>query len=144
MVPFFAACVWLRRTVYSNLVNSTLTMNPWHALRRSVICWASANLTSLECFWLSLSIIARSQELKEWLCVEESRRKCLNWRNARGYLGISASAQMLAVFHRTELTNDYPPHFLKHFSSSSLDWKPFKVLAVKLLSFCVLALFAKL
>ena len=40
---------------------------------------------------------------------------------ARGYLGISASAQILAVFHRTELTNDYPPHFLKHFSSSSLD-----------------------
>ena len=67
--------------------------------------------------------------------MEELRRKCLNWKNDRGYLGISASVQMLAVFQRTKLTDDYPPHFLKHLSSSSLDQKPFKDLAVKLLSF---------
>ena len=51
------------------------------------------------------------------------------------YLGISASVQMLAVFQRTKLADDYPPHFLKHLSSSSLDRKPFKDLTVKLLSF---------
>ena len=67
--------------------------------------------------------------------MEESRRKCLNWKNDRGYLCISASVQMLAVFQRIKLTDDYPPHFLKHLSSSSLDRKPFKDLAVKLLSF---------
>ena len=67
--------------------------------------------------------------------MEELRSKCLNWKNDRGYLCISASVQMLAVFQCTKLTDDYPPHFLKHLSSSSLDRKPFKDLTVKLLSF---------
>jgi len=59
----------------------------------------------------------------------------LSWKKYSGYIGSPASAQTLAVFQHTELNEDYPPHFMKHLSSLSLDRKSFTDLAVKLLSF---------
>ena len=59
----------------------------------------------------------------------------MSWKKDSGYIGSPASAQTLAVFQHTEPNNDYPPHFMKHLSTHSLDRKSYKHLAVNLLSF---------
>ena len=59
----------------------------------------------------------------------------MSWKKDSGYIGSPASAQTLAVFQHTELNNDYPPHFMEHLSTHSLDRKSYKDLAVNLLSF---------
>ena len=56
-------------------------------------------------------------------------------RKDSDYTGSPASAQTLAFFQHTEPNNDYPPHFMKHLSTHSLDRKSYKDLAVNLLSF---------
>ena len=59
----------------------------------------------------------------------------MSWKKDSGYIGSPASAQTLAVFQCTEPNNDYPPHFMRHLSTHSLDQKSYKDLDVILLSF---------
>ena len=154
----FETRVWLRHTVYSNFANSMLTANPWHAQVSVKQCNPLSNhgeqrpkvghfISSLllVTLWLSepgifgapLSRPLDNHEIprakRVVLC--EGIEVWTSWKKVNGYVGSSASAQTLAAFQRTELTHNYPPHFMENLSLCSLDQKPSKDLAVKLLSF---------